>query len=80
MMSHSYNHSQYSKQDMTMTHLYSAQVWHVLVRDHTVLPETHECISTWNEPYLAHSIAHCGDCSLAVLQIAGINLAAGITG
>jgi len=35
-----------------MTHLYSAQVWHVLTRDHTVLPATRTFIHKWNEPYL----------------------------
>ena len=30
----------------------SAQVWHVLTRDHTVLPATHTFIHKWNEPYL----------------------------
>ena len=29
-----------------------AQVWHVLMRDHTVLPATHTFIHRWNEPYL----------------------------
>jgi len=29
-----------------------AQVWHVLTRDHTVLPATHTFIHKWNEPYL----------------------------
>jgi len=29
-----------------------AQVWHVLTRDHTVLPATHAFIHKWNEPYL----------------------------
>jgi len=29
-----------------------AQVWHVLRRDHTVLPATHTFIHKWNEPYL----------------------------
>ena len=28
-----------------MTHLLSAQVWHVLTRDHTVLPATHTFIT-----------------------------------
>ena len=27
-------------------------VWHVLTRDHTVLPATHMFIHKWNEPYL----------------------------
>ena len=31
----------------------SAQVWHVLTRDHTVLPATHTCIHKWNEPYMS---------------------------
>jgi len=35
-----------------MTHLKSAQVWHVLTRDRTVLPATHTFIHEWNEPYL----------------------------
>jgi len=30
----------------------SAQVWHVLTRDHTVLPAIHTFIHKWNEPYL----------------------------
>ena len=29
-----------------------AQLWHVLTRDHTVLPATHTFIHKWNEPYL----------------------------
>jgi len=29
-----------------------AQVWHVLTRDHTVLPATYTFIHKWNEPYL----------------------------
>jgi len=33
------------------THLYSAQVWHMLTRDHTDLPATHTFIRIWNEPY-----------------------------
>jgi len=33
-------------------HLQSAQVWHMLRRDHTVLPSTHTFIHKWNEPYL----------------------------
>jgi len=28
------------------------EVWHVLTRDHTVLPATHMFIHTWNETYL----------------------------
>ena len=34
------------------TCLYDAQVWHVLTRDHTVLPATLILIHKWNEPYL----------------------------
>jgi len=30
----------------------SAQVWHALSRDLTVLPATHAFIHEWNEPYL----------------------------
>ena len=26
--------------------------WHMLTRDHTVLPVSHTCIHIWNEPYL----------------------------
>jgi len=29
-----------------------AQVWHVLTRDHTVLPATDTFIHRWNEQYL----------------------------
>ena len=36
-----------------LVHLKSAQVWHVLTRDHTVLPATHPFIHKWNEPYLS---------------------------
>jgi len=35
-----------------MTHLESAQVWHVLTRDHTVLPAIHTFIRKWNEPHV----------------------------
>jgi len=28
-------------------------VWHVLTRDHTVLPATHTFIRRWNEPYMS---------------------------
>jgi len=35
-----------------ITLLQSAQVWHVLTMDHTVLPATHMFIHKRNEPYL----------------------------
>ena len=28
------------------------QVWHMLTRNHTVLPDTHMFINKWNEPYM----------------------------
>ena len=34
------------------THLWSAQVWHVLTRVHTVLRVTRTFIHKWNKPYL----------------------------
>ena len=39
-------------QRFIMTHLYSTQVWHVLTRDHSVLPATHSFIREWKEPCL----------------------------
>ena len=35
-----------------MTHLQSTPIWHVLTRDHTVLPDIHTFIHKWNQPYL----------------------------
>jgi len=32
--------------------LISKALWHVLTRDHTVLPATHTFIHNWSEPYL----------------------------
>jgi len=39
---------------LSAVHPYGAQVWHVLMRDHTVLPATHTFIQKWNEPYLLY--------------------------
>ena len=34
------------------------EVWHVLTRDHNVLPTTHMFIHTWNETYLVLTPSH----------------------
>jgi len=50
------NHTNYCKGSLICIVLimsYSslgAQVWHVLTRDHTVLPATHTFVDKWNEP------------------------------
>ena len=54
------------------TRLQSTQVWHVLTRDHTVLPASHKFIHKWNEPYLSllpscRVTAHFGRYSFSVL-------------
>jgi len=33
------------------------QEWHVLTRDHTVLPATHAFIHEWNEPTCIHFVS-----------------------
>jgi len=38
---------------MSHDHLWSAEVWHVLTRDHTVLPDTHTFIHKWNKLHLS---------------------------
>ena len=35
-----------------------AEVWHVLTRNHTVVPATHTFIHKWNEPCLPLTLSH----------------------